>query len=571
MDVKPQMKQAIFLVWILMVPAGLWFTYQTYPPTFSGQWIDILAFLLLTSFVAALPIVINDMFIFLIQWVALATFLQFGLFVEIVLAQVAVVVLLLKLKLLRKVELFRLPLNLNMIFLVSFISGLIYYFLGGETGPNLAHDARSIWLALVYVAVNYLLNQVIVSCNLYFIYKIKESIFGKDFFVETITTIITLPIGFGLYILHHHVGLLSLLIVGVPFVSLSIIFNLYYSSEKVNEHLQKAGEIGHQLAERLSVNDVLDLFIQKLGEMLPVDYAFIMEANGEELKLIRQMEGGLVFPSELFSMKKNQGISGMVWAKQRSFLFSTRKEWHQYDTGTLPQDVESIIGVPIVRSNKLIGVLLLASKRKRAYEKSQLMIIDILCSHFAVAIENAKHYERAKRESERCSLTNLYNYRYFESMLTEEFVKLIQFKRHMLSLIILDIDHFKQVNDTYGHQSGNEILREIANRLTGLIDGRGTVARYGGEEFVVLLPDLSKEEACHMAELIRQSIANWSFTIRESLDLNPQQLWITASIGVATAPEDAEDSLSLIRHADRALYVGAKRAGRNRVAEYSSC
>jgi diguanylate cyclase (GGDEF)-like protein len=145
------------------------------------------------------------------------------------------------------------------------------------------------------------------------------------------------------------------------------------------------------------------------------------------------------------------------------------------------------------------------------------------------------------------------------------------FQCQMLSLIILDIDHFKQVNDTYGHQSGNEILIELANRVSKLVGARGTVARYGGEEFVVLLPDTSKEEAYQMAEHIRQSVANWPFTLQQTLDQKQQQVRITASIGVATAPEDAEDALALIRHADRALYVGAKRAGRNRVAEYSSC
>jgi diguanylate cyclase (GGDEF)-like protein len=241
--------------------------------------------------------------------------------------------------------------------------------------------------------------------------------------------------------------------------------------------------------------------------------------------------------------------------------------------GYIPVESESILAVPIVRSKKVIGVLLLASKRKRAYEKSQLMIVDILCSYLAVAIENAKHYELTKIQSERCALTKLYNYRYFENLLTEEMEKLYQFKRKELSLIILDIDHFKAVNDTYGHQSGNEILCELASRLNNIAGTRGTVARYGGEEFVVLLPDIPKAEAFQMAELIRESIADFPFTVTHSLDLDKTQelVRITASIGIATAPEDAEDSLALIRHADRALYVGAKRAGRNRVAEYSSC
>jgi diguanylate cyclase (GGDEF)-like protein len=571
MEVKPQIKKTIFLVWILLVPAGMWFTYTAYPPQISGRWVDILAFLLLTSIVASMPMVINKTPIFLIQWVALATFLCFGLFVEMVFAQMAVIVLLVKLRV-QKDQYFRLPLNFIMFFMVSFVSGFLYYLLGGQTGIDLVEEPGTLWMAVFYVFFYYILNQIIVSFYLSIIYKRKESFFGKDFMVETLTTLITFPIGFILYILYNQLGLLALLFVGIPFVSLSTIFNLYYSSEKINGYLQKAAEIGHQMAERLQVNDVVALFIHKISEMLPVDYAYILEVTQkDELKLVRQIENGMVLPNDLPTLKKNEGISGTVWATEKPVLFSTKKEWRHYSKGFLPEDVESVLCFPLVRSKDVIGVLLLASKQKRAYEKFLLMIIDILCSYFSVAMENAKHYELTKMQSEHCSLTKLYNYRYFENVLNEEFERLLFFDRKALSLILLDIDHFKGVNDTYGHQSGNEILFELANRLSKLVGSRGTVARYGGEEFVVLLPEASKEEAYQMAELIRQSIANWPFTLTQTLDQKQQQVKITASIGVATAPEDAEDSLALIRHADRALYVGAKRAGRNRVAEYSSC
>nr|WP_251549707.1 sensor domain-containing diguanylate cyclase [Neobacillus muris] len=551
----------------------MWYAYQSYPPPSSAKWLDILAFFLLATIVASMPIVINEMFIFLIQWVTLVVFLKFGLFVEMVFAQISIVVLLVRLSVLRKGEWFRLPLNLIMFFLVSFISGTVYYLIGGQLAPSLSTDSHALWLAAFYALLNYLLNQVIVSFNLYFIYKIKEPIFSKDLFVETITTFVTFPIGFVLYILYHQVGLLAILFVGIPFVSLSIIFNLYYSSQKMNEHLQKAAEIGHQMAERLNVDDVVNLFIQRLSEILPVDYAYILEVQGDKLVIDRMVHHGQVVSHQFPGLKKNEGISGVVWAKEKAFLFHSRKEWRKFANGYLPEQAESILSVPIVRSKKIIGVLVLASKRKHSYEKFQLSMVDILCSYFAVAIENAKHYERTKIQSERCPLTKLYNFRYFEGMLTKEFEKLTRFERKCLSLIILDIDHFKNINDTYGHQSGNEILMDIAGRISKLVANRGTVARYGGEEFVVLLPDTEKQEAFQIAELIRQSIANWPFILYQALDQDKKKLQvkITVSIGVATAPEDAEDALALVRHADRALYVGAKRAGRNRVAEYSTC
>lgn len=571
MEIKPQVKKAVFLIWILLVPTGMWFTFHSYPPQISGHWLDVFAFMLLTCIVASMPIVINNIFIFLTQWVALAVFLKFGVFVEMLFSQTAILVLLIRLRVLRKGQEFRLPLNSNMFFLVSFISGYVYYLLGGHTGPDLASDERSLWLTIPYSFLYYLLNQFILSCHLYFVYKSKEPFFGKDFFVETITTIITFPIGIVLYILYNQMGSAAILFVGIPFVSLSLIFNLYFSSEKINHYLQTAAEIGHQMAERLQVKDVIDLFIQRLSEMLPVDYAYILEVSGDELKLIRGMEAGEVISNDsIRPLKKNEGISGLVWRRQKALLFSRKKQWSSMLTDYIPSLAESVLSVPIVRNKRVIGVLVLASKRKRAYEKYQLIIVDILCSYFAVTMENARHYEQTKTQSERCALTKLYNYRYFEKVLLKEFDKMYHFERKALSLIILDIDHFKTVNDTYGHQSGNEILCELASRLSKLVGDYGTAARYGGEEFVVLLPDTSKAEAFQMAELIRQSIANWPFTISQAFDHDniQQQVKITASIGVATAPEDAEDYLALIRHADRALYVGAKRAGRNRVAEY---
>lgn len=570
MNISQKTKNTIFLVWLFLVPLGMWLTYLVYPPHFSGQTRAVAAFLLLTSIVAAMPMVINNTPIFLIQWVSLASFLLFGLFAEMVLAQVAVIVLLLKIRIDRD-QFFRYPLNSLMFFVVSLLSGMVYYAFGGKIGVNLVDDSLSLWIAALYAVLSYLINQIIISFYFSSIYKLKGSYFGKAFIWETVTTVITFPLGFVLYMLYVQVGIVALLFVGIPFASLSIILNLYYSSEKVNEYLQKASEIGHQLAERLYVSDVIDLFIQKLTEMLPVDYAYIFETvDDKELQVIRRIEKGIVMSNELEPLRKNEGLSRVVWTKRKASVFTRKKAWREMLAGYIPEDAESILTVPIVRSNEVVGVLLLASRRKRAYEKSQLMIVDILCSHFAVAIDNAKHYEEAKTNSERCALTHLYNYRFFENMLTNEFEKMHMFERQRLALIILDIDHFKTVNDTYGHQSGNEILCELANRLSKLVGDKGTVARYGGEEFVALLPNMYKEDALELAELIRKAIADQPFTIIHSMEEEKQRKFVpvTVSIGVAAAPEDADDSLALIRHADRALYVGAKQAGRNRVAEY---
>ncbi|CRK84309.1 GAF domain-containing protein [Neobacillus massiliamazoniensis] len=367
MGVNPKAKKVIFLLWILIVPVGMWYTYQTYPPHDADNWVELSAFLLLTVIVATMPIDINNVPIFLIQWITLSTFLSFGLFVEMVFSQIAVIALLLKLRV-QKDQYFRFPLNGLMFFIVSLGSGAVFYMLGGQTGVSLVQHPHRLGLAVLYVVLYYVLNQIVLSFYLFLFNGRKVSFFGKDFIVETITTLITFPLGFVLYMLYYQIGLQALLFVGIPFVSVSIIFNRYYSSEKINGFFQKAAEIGHQMAERHEVNGVIDLFIQKLSEMLPVDYAYILETiDDQELKLIRRIEDGEVLSNDLPGLKKNEGIIGNAWVKQKAFLFSSKKEWNDINIGYIHELAESILCVPIARNKKVIAVLLLASKQKRAY------------------------------------------------------------------------------------------------------------------------------------------------------------------------------------------------------------
>ncbi|RLQ98040.1 sensor domain-containing diguanylate cyclase [Falsibacillus albus] len=565
MNVKRSVSWFFWTLWVCIVPAGMYLTYHFYPPVDLNVW-EFIGFFLLAAAITLFPIAINGTTIFIVQWVTLAALMTFNLFFSMLILQLSIILLMFRIGV-SKNELYRFASNSLMFFLASFLSGIAYFAVGGQVqdhslqhilGPAFLHE-------IVYFVCNHLLLFAFRNLSGH-----KHKFFGADLTWETLTILMVFPLSIALYYLFGQIGLPALALLGVPFISASLVLRLYNSTEKINDYLQNAVEIGHQLTQHLQVNEVLDLFIQKISHTLPVDYAYILSVEGKELVLIRRVEMGEIKDNDLVPLKKNQGISGVVWAAEKSVIFDNRSEWSGMAKGYMPENVESILSVPIVRNKRIVGVLLLASTRKKAYEKYQLMIVDMLCSYFAVAIENARHYEETKRNSERCALTNLYNYRYFENLLTEEYVEMRKRKRKRISLIMLDIDHFKVVNDTYGHQSGNEILVEMADRLNRLVEGFGTLARYGGEEFVILLPDVSKQKATELAETVRLTIANRPFTLHNNLEHERKRLMvrITASIGVATAPEDADDALSLIRHADRALYIGAKRAGRNRVAEY---
>jgi diguanylate cyclase (GGDEF)-like protein len=173
--------------------------------------------------------------------------------------------------------------------------------------------------------------------------------------------------------------------------------------------------------------------------------------------------------------------------------------------------------------------------------------------HSALALRNARLLGENERLATRDSLTGLANRRLFDESLQREVAR-AQRLDTPLSLLVLDVDHFKQVNDTYGHQTGDAVLREVSDALVANTKNYDVAARYGGDEFVVLLPGCSRDDAMRVAERVRNGIAR-------AVDEAP----VTISAGVATVPDNASDAERLLAAADAALYE-AKRTGRDRVA-----
>ncbi|MGD6795655.1 sensor domain-containing diguanylate cyclase [Metabacillus indicus] len=567
---ETKLKSILWAVWAFVFPSALFAAYTLWPVKISGNEWTIAAFLVFMCIVSIFPIIVNETPVFFAQGVSISVFLLFGPLVEMILMQAALTVLLLKLRI-GKREIYRYPTNSLMFLIVSAAGAAVYYAIGGT------HDQEALTLPFILKVIAY--SFTICLVNHFFLqhvirgifYKKKEKFFSRDFLWEIFTTLMFLPVGILLYLLYLDLGPQALFFVGIPFVGISFILLLLSQSQRLNTYLQQASEIGHQLTERLEVKEVVEVYLDKLTSMIKADYAYIIDViSDNELKVIRKLDNGKIVKHAKESISVHQGVSGLVYATKKSVLYKKRDHWAKLERTLLPESIESVIAVPIVRNQKVVGIVILASNKKRFYDRAQLMITDLLTAYLGVAIENAKSYEETKKQSERCPLTGLYNYRYMEKLLEYEYTELVQIKGEKLSLILLDIDHFKKVNDTYGHQAGNEILISLAERLTRFIGDRGTVARYGGEEFVILLPNMDKPACFATAEGIRQSIANRPFIVEQSIQHQGrrQPVSITASIGYATAPEDAEGPLDLIRHADRAMYIGAKQAGRNRVAEY---
>lgn len=560
----------LWILWVAAYPLLIYCAYMITPPV-DFQWVDFIGILFLLIPAALIPILVEDTTIIVTQWITLAAFLKWGLFTEFMLSQMTVVLALLRLRPTRD-QWYRLPLNCLMFGLISIFSALIYYVLGGHHDPFTISDRDVVILAMVYLITYFIANQALYYLIGLLLMGEKRPIWGRDLLWDALLLMINFSIGLILYFLYNTAGAISLFFIGIPVISMLLLLNIYLRSERMNAYLQKAVEIGHRLTERLETEQIIEIFIQKVADIFPLDHLYIFKtADENQLLLSKAYDREGFTPAEIGPIRKGEGIAGHVWETGQAMIFGEKQKWIHLTKGDYWMDAESIMAVPIMKNAGVTGVVFIISGKKRAYEKFHLLIIDILTTYFSIALENARHYERTKYQSETCPLTHLYNARALTGKLEEFFDQIREGNLNDLSLLLIDIDHFKKVNDSYGHQSGNEILCQVADLLRSIVGSRGFLARYGGEEFIILFPDMKKSEAFRFAELLRETIESRPFVLYDDLSEVRRKLTvrITVSIGVSGAPEDTDDPITLIRQADRAMYLGAKREGRNRVAIYA--
>lgn len=239
--------------------------------------------------------------------------------------------------------------------------------------------------------------------------------------------------------------------------------------------------------------------------------------------------------------------------------------------GSIPSDLKealiskvaagSALFHPVFGHQKLFGLLALFDPQREAFTKREQEILSRFSSSVAIAIENARLYESVKRLAIRDGLTGLYNRRYFEETLKSEVLRASRYKQPV-TLIFIDVDHFKNYNDSQGHLRGDEVLKQVGRLIVKRVRETDIACRYGGEEFTVILPSTDKTNAKKVAEEIRERVAAWPFPAREQQPGGT----LTISLGIAAYPADAKAEEALVKAADAALYR-AKQRGRNRVSE----
>ncbi len=321
-------------------------------------------------------------------------------------------------------------------------------------------------------------------------------------------------------------------------------------------------KIAHSLSSSLEIHQVLSLVSSAIQNTLDADtyYVGLLKDNIIQLELF--YDDGEFFPPT--TLELNDTLAGWIINHRRSlFLKDVMKEAPAlgFVPGTIgqPHPSKGWMGTPLELGNKVLGMVAVASYHPRAFTQADFELLENFAQLASMAIDNAVHHSEVELQSKLDSLTGALNHSHFLQELQKNAID-SQVSQQKFSLIMLDIDHFKQYNDTYGHLVGDEVLMQLIKTIRSHIKNSDLVGRWGGEEFVIALMQTKSGQANLVAERIRQTLSQINLTGRDGQVIPAP----TVSQGIANYPDEADEIFALIDLADQRLYV-AKERGRDQV------
>ena len=335
-------------------------------------------------------------------------------------------------------------------------------------------------------------------------------------------------------------------------IAFSFITRLAMFMQRQNELEMAMNKISYAISNTLEIETVLQSAVEEIGRVL--------KARQTKLTLVHEAQ---LLPANGAGQPDSGAHAAGADEPAEQRVYSFTQTARRQKTGILSPMTASLeeaanlvaLEVPIVYRNQTIGSLSIVDDTPdRVWESEEVLILKTVSDQLAVAISHAHLFRHIQTQAITDSLTGLYNHRYFQESLERE-IKIADRHRSAVSLILLDLDYLKRINDTHGHRTGDAVLSIVSSVLKGNVREIDICARYGGEEFVIILPQCSRDDALKTAERLRAAIASTPVG---------KVGQITASIGVASYPVTAQSKEELIEMADQAMYM-AKAAGRNRV------
>lgn len=313
-------------------------------------------------------------------------------------------------------------------------------------------------------------------------------------------------------------------------------------------------ELGKALTSSLQLDQVLLTIMEKIHEFIQPDTWSLLLVDEEKQDLYFQIATGHGSQAlKDIRVKLGQGIAGWVAQTGQPVIVpdvsKDTRFFAKVDEKT-KMETRSIVAVPVRFRDHCLGVIeLINCVGPDGFNDRDLALLEALADYAAIAIENARHVERIHELTITDDCTALFNSRHMHDVLDREIYRSQRYGFE-LSLIFIDLDYFKKVNDSYGHLMGSKLLREIGQAIRANCRQIDSAFRYGGDEFVVLLPQTSRENAASVARRLHDLIRKQLWLVDEGLNVR-----VTASVGVASFPRDAKTKSELLHLADEAMYL----------------
>jgi len=332
--------------------------------------------------------------------------------------------------------------------------------------------------------------------------------------------------------------------------------------ETVQRRVQEAEtlrEVGSVVAATLKQEEAIERILQQLARVVSYDSASVQLLGDGYVEIV----GGRGWPDPAAVVGLRFPIPGdnpntVVIQQRRSHILGDAPAAYPAFRENPHSHIRSFLGVPLIVLNRMIGMLAVDSAQPDYFSPEHARLATAFANQVAIAIKNAQLHAEVQQLAVTDTLTGLYNRPGFFKMGRREVKRAQRFFRS-LSAIMLDLDHFKQVNDTYGDAVGDQVLVELAAKCLQELREVDLLGRYGGDEFAALLPEADLTNVQHVAERLRQRVALTTFKTSQG------SMTITLSLGIATLDKGCADLNTLLDHADVALYA-AKQAGRNQTS-----
>lgn len=332
---------------------------------------------------------------------------------------------------------------------------------------------------------------------------------------------------------------------------------LYTLEERRRTQVEALNAIARQTTAIVDLDELLQKVCKLVLERFPVDHVAAVICEDEGL-VLRAHEGSLTPMLPKGTHVAGGGLTQLCLDRQKPVVENEVAVVPGYVAGFVETRAE--VCIPLIYMGEKLGALAFESRRPHAFQAEDVQALEAVADIVAGAIKNAKYFARAQQLAYLDGLTGIYNRRFFEKQISTELERASRYGGD-LSLIMVDVDHFKKLNDEFGHLLGDEVLRTVANIFSQQLRKSDMVCRYGGEEFAIIAPQTSGSNATDVAEKLRRIIGGYSFP---GVPKN-----VSISVGVAEYPINGRDRDQIVAAADEALYA-AKQNGRNCVRAASA-